>query len=176
MAASQIIAVAATTITLLNKSPFLPQNPTHGNAVAGATVYGVNLPGKNARSGNYQKWRGDGVTVAFAPAAIVNLANAHVDGGSLGAADVLRVVVKVNGAVLQRVASGASPSAGQYKTSGSGTLTFGSTYTAADVIEVFLSAAADITTETLSANIPKEIVAKEVVYGSAAFQVVRLTQ
>jgi hypothetical protein len=178
--ATQITPIAATTVTAIKRSPYMIGNPIHANSVPGATLYGANLPGKDYKyAAKYQAVAGDGSTVAWNSDKIAALLTAHVDSGSLGAADVLRVVVKVNGSVIQRVASGASPSAGQFKTHTSGgktTLTVGSTYAVGTSIEVFVIDAAGITTTTLVANVPLEIVGTQVVYATAALQLIRLTR
>lgn len=176
---AQITQIAATTVTELNKSPYLVANPVHFNSVPGATLYGVNLASRDARGGNYQRWVGDGLTDAWNSDKVVNLVNAHVDGGVLAGADVLRVVVKVDGAVLQRVASGATPGAGEFKThtvGGKTTITFGAAPAAGGLVEIFLAPAASVNTKTLTANVPSEGPAYQVVYASAAAQAIRLTR
>lgn len=174
---SQIRAIVADTETVLNVSPFLPRNPVRWESDAGATVNGVNLSGKDARGGNYQRWVGDGSTVAWTSTTLVNLANAHVDGGALSQADVLRVVVKVNGAILKRVAASATPGAGEFKTSGSVTLTLGTAPALGAKVEFFLQAAADVGSSTIPAGgVSHEVAANEVVISSAAATVSRLTR
>ena len=177
--ANQIIAVAASTQTELEKSPFLAQNPTNYHSEAGTTVYGVFLAARNARNGDYQRWEGDGTTNVWDQDTIVNLANAHDDGGALAVADTLRVVLKVNGEVWQRVDSGGpAPSGKEFSCADSGgkiTITTGDTPVEGAKVEVFLRSAMDATL-TLAAGVHQEAPAYQVVLGTAAFEVIRLTR
>lgn len=109
---AQITTIAATTATELNKSPYLVGNPVHLECVAGGTIYGVNLAGRDARGGKYQRWLADGVNVQWNKNTVVNLANA--DTSTPSAADMLRVIVKKNGSLLQRVAAATVPTTGQF--------------------------------------------------------------
>lgn len=181
----QIIKIAANTETVLAVSPFLPQNPTNYQAAAAAEVYGVYLAGRDARDGDYQRWTGDGTKVAWTSTEIVNLANAHVDAGTLADEDVLRVAVKVNGEVLHRVAASATPGAGEFKTSGTTTITFGEAPAAGAKVEMFLAGTdpsgsaedAGIINFTVPGDaLPFQEQAPEVVYADAGVTATRLTR
>lgn len=173
---SQLVALAAGVETELTTTPFLANQPAEANSVAGGALHATNLPAKNARNGNYQKFNGPGAT-SITSTSIVNLANAHVDGGTLNDVDVLRVIVKINGVIQKRVAAAASPSAGQFKTSGAGpiTLTFGASIPATSVVEIFLREASEIAAFTLVANTPQEVASYQVMRAVAASTVSRLT-
>jgi len=175
----QITAIAADTETLLNESPFLPQNPTHWNCVAGGHVYGVLLPGRNARNGNYQRWNGTGAKTVWTETELVNLANAHQDGGAITDATRLAVVVLEDGVPLHRVQSDAVPAAGQFKVwddAGTAKITFGDTHAATVKLEMFLTDTDDISDLTLVANTPKEGTAPQVVYATEASTAIRLVR
>jgi len=170
--------VAADTPYELNVSPFLEQNPTEFYSVPGATVYGVYLAGKDARSGYYQWWEGDGVTTTWDEDAIVNLANTNDDGGALTTAANLLTVIKVNDVVLKRVSSAGAPGAGEFTCADNGgkqEVIFGTAPALGAKIEVFIRTAVD-KTYTLVATEPQEQPAPQVVIGSAAFQAIRLTR
>lgn len=175
---SQITNIAAATATLLNASPYLVGNPVHFESVAGGTLKGLNLAGRDARGGSYQRWNGDGSTTTWTPTAVVNLANAKGDGGSLDEDNILQVVILVNGSPLKRVQSDATPAAGEFKTASAdgGDLVFGDTLAVTDKIEVFLDDGTNISDDTLVANTPKEVAARQVVYCTAACSAIRLTR
>lgn len=114
MSASNIVSLTAQTETELNESPFLPQNPAEWRGTATDIVYGVYLPGKDARGGMYQRWAGDGVKRVWDADEIVNLANAPTT-AAVTDANCLSAVVKVNGALLKHTAIDAVPAAGAFR-------------------------------------------------------------
>jgi len=115
MAASQIKAIAATTVTEMRTSPFLRGNAIHYSSVPGATLYGANYPGDNATGGKAQRWNGNGSKTQWNETELENLANA--DSAALSGGSILRVIVKQNGALLTRVGPSAVPTAGQFSVS-----------------------------------------------------------
>lgn len=94
---AQAKALAASTVYLLDQSPFLVGQPILVDSLAGTTLYGANHPGsedtekfatfKQSISGNK----------AFVLPAAVNTP-ANTTGGALAAADQLRVIAMVDGA------------------------------------------------------------------------------
>lgn len=176
---SQVIALTADEETELTKSPFIVDTPVRFESHAGASVYATNLPGRDARGGEYQRFEGDGSKTVWTSTEVVNLANAHVDGGTLDDDDRLRVVLKVDGVVKKRVAASATPGAGEFKTSGSSpiSLTLGDTVDDGGKIELFLRDADDITTLTIPANgVSHEEAAYQMVLADAATTVSRLVR
>jgi len=183
----QIITVAAATETELNESPFLVANPSRLTPSANdQVVYGVNLAGRDARLGTYQRWEGDGTKKTWTAAEVANLVNAHVDGGALAAADSLRVVVKINGVVQHRLAASGTLASGQFKTSTVGAVNQIDLFAAPAAgakVEIFLAPAAgtvnapaQITPATSTALMRYEVPATQVVYAAATFQIDRLTR
>lgn len=181
----QIIDIAAATETEVTESPFLVANPLRLiPTVANQVVYGVNLAGRDARLGNYQRWEADGVKTTWTADEVVNLANADV--ATVTAANILRVVAKVNGVVLHRVDVLATPGAGEFKVqdnAGTNEIVFGDTYAAGTLIEVFLAPAAgetnapvQITPATSVAALHYQVPSYQMVYGAEAFQIDRLTR
>ena len=173
----QIKAIAASTEVELNVSPFMVQNPTEWNGASGTEVYGVNLPGRDARNGNYQRFIGDGSTVAWTEVEVVNLANAPVT--MTDETDQLDMVVMVNGEVLPREIETSAPTttAGKwlvYDDSGDTTLVFGTAPAEGAKVEIFINGT--IQNITIPATGIVEGPAPQVVIASAAVTAVRLTR
>jgi hypothetical protein len=180
---AQIVQILALVATELNHSPYLVANPVDLFCVAGGDIHGVNLAGRDARTGNYQRWLGDGVETTWDEDTVVNLANAHDDAGALAAADALRVCIKVNGTLLNRVDSGgAAPAAGEFSCAddaGKMTVILGDAPAEGAVIEVFLAPETGngaIVTTTLAALTPTQWPALQVVYAEEAVTATRLTR
>ncbi len=114
MSASNIVALTAQTETELNASPFLVTNPAAWRGLSGDIIYGVNLPGKDARGGKYQRWVGDGVRRVWDANEVVNLAKAPTT-AAVTDANCLSAVVKVNGTLLKHTAINAAPAAGAFR-------------------------------------------------------------
>lgn len=131
--------------------PFLDGFPVHAMPrVAAANIYGVHHPGRNDQT-RYWQWTGDGTTTKWDEDDIALLAGAHDDGESLAVADLLRVVVVVNGSVLTRVPSQAAdpdvPGAGNFtvdEESSKMTLQLGTAPGDGQKVELFVYSAADI--------------------------------
>jgi hypothetical protein len=138
MAASQIKAIAATTVTEMKSSPFLRGNAIHYSSVPGATLYGANYPGADATGGKAQRWNGNGTKFQWDETELENLANA--DSGALSGGSILRVIVKKNGVLLTRVGPTAAPTATQFSVSanarGIATIVFDDLPTDADIITI----------------------------------------
>lgn len=191
--ATQIITVPADAPYELNRSPFLPQNPARFESAETVTVFGVLLPGKDARNGHYQRFVGPGPgsdpedpqDAVFTEDEIVNLRNAHDDDGevALVGAENLLVIVMVNGQLYTRATSNAgAPAAGSFTCHADGgndgkmTLTFGEVIDPDQTIEIFLVDADDVTETELVAGVPKQAASPQVVFAGEDFTVSRLTQ
>jgi hypothetical protein len=126
-------------------SPFLVGMPCKLTPAAGAasTVYRAYHPGTNDTA-RYARFKGDGSTVTFTAPSALTAAPTTVD-ASITDANRMQVIALINGSPIVRVGTDATPSAGQFKAASATTFTFGSTYAAGTVIEVFiLSASGDI--------------------------------
>lgn len=188
MSAPQIVAIAASTEFELNQSPFLPQNPTEWRGAAATEIYGVYLPGRDARSGKYQRFLGelDGLALkdTWTEDEIVNLTNAPVV--MTDETDQLEIIVKVNGVIVPRqietvIAPATAPVvvAGFFSTyveGGDTKITFGTAPAEGAVIEFFITAAADIVNITIPASGVIEGPAPQVVIADAAVTAIRLTR
>lgn len=180
--------LAAGTEVVLGATPFtIGQHVSAYCAAASKKLYGVLSPGTNRlRQGvldnivsdteKVLRIEGDGSTVAFDDADYSQLANAHVDGGSLAEADRLRVVVlEKNGQnqlirILNRVASGDTPSDGEFKTSGTTVLTVGAALNAGSYFEIWILDAADITTYSPTQYLELDVQVHDVMSADNALQ------
>ena len=156
---AELITFAADVPQELRETPFLPGQKARLSSTAAANVYGANHPTK-VDADKYLAFQGDGTTVAWDDSDFAALAAAHVDGGALATADILRVIVKVGGTVLERVAASATPSAGEFKTSGTTDLTLGDAPDDGQLVEVLILDAADVSqfnAGALTANTPVEV-------------------
>jgi len=142
-----LVAVTSTTVapTMAPRGKVLKAG---GNCtlVAGtnANLFGVNLVGDFGGNvdddGDYLRVFGDGATTVFSsadyPSLLQAVATATPDG-----TDTLNVVCLVNGVPIARNTAGSSPSANQFKISGTTPrlLTLGSTYAAGTKIELSMN-------------------------------------
>jgi len=139
MSAPQVILLTAAAVPTVNTTqPFVTLNTVSAQSPGAAVIYGVNKQSEN--SANYARFVGDASQVVFNESDDADLANAHTE-ASITAANYLNTVVLANGVALTRVASAATPSAGEFKisTSGQQILTLGTTYGVGTKIEVYMS-------------------------------------
>ena len=166
-------AGSATDPTVCDSSPLMPNAQALFRAPAVSTVYGVDLPSKSFYPTNakYIKVVMPSAGTTLDSTAYPTLLNADVvAAAAMSATNVLRVVLKVNGTIWARVASDATPQAGEFNVSGAGpvTLTFGASVAAGSLVELFMNDAADIVTVAVLADgVTQQAQLKEVMVASA---------
>lgn len=149
---ARVKILASGTVTRFNVSPFLPGSDLIVRPCGSFHMYSVPVvaTGDNTR---YWAIQPDGSTVTFTvPTALQATLNAFPStaDASITDANRLQTVVLVNGSpIVRRGQDISSPSAGQFSTQTSTSITFGSTYAAGvaghiPTIEVLSFAAADI--------------------------------
>jgi len=142
-------AGSATKPTVCDSSPLMPGAQAFFRAPASSTVYGVDLPSKSFYPTNakYLKVVMPSAGTTIVSTAYPTLLNASVAAAAaMNTSNVLRVVLKVNGTIWARVASDATPQAGEFNVSGTDpiTLTFGASVAAGSLVEVYMNDATDI--------------------------------
>ncbi len=156
--AETINIIPAAAPTRITGSPVNAGDKAKALSPGAAVIYHANKPDTSANSAKYLKLIGDGTTIGWDSDDYADLAAADVQ-ASITAANCLRVIVTVNGTPLVRVGSGATPSAGEFKVSGTSpiTLSVGAAYATGSVIEVYILDASDITAESaLTAGVAVE--------------------
>ena len=182
--ADSIKEVTASTETLLGTHPFATSQPMAVHVATNATLYSVYHPGVSSAT-KYFRVTLDGTTTTFSEADYSVLANLHDDGGSLTDANRLRVVARklgVGGTVTELLARAQSdksggPASGEFlvKTvSGNQVLEIGDAGTSGEDLEVWILDAADITSVSVTANLPEETTAQDVVVCTQAARLIRL--
>lgn len=175
---SQIVTLG-TTEKELGRSPFIERQLNVLFASTGTpSVYGTSHPGRNDAD-KYLVLEGDGTAETFDSDDYPMLAEAHV-AATPGAADKLRVLVRVNGELLARVNAAATPDATEFKTTESGgvvTVTLGAAPAAGAVVEIMLRDANEIeqlTGGALVANVRNEVATPRFVVASGTCYLERL--
>lgn len=126
---NRVIILASGTVNRFRCSPFLPGSDIVMRPCATAHVYSVPVVATGDAT-RYWAIQPDGVTVTFTAPTALNAFPTTVD-GSLTDANRLQTVVLVNGSpIVRRGQDISSPSAGQFSTQTTTTITFGSTYAA----------------------------------------------
>lgn len=182
--ADSIKEVTASTETLLGTHPFATSQPMAVQVATNATLYSVYHPGVSSAT-KYFRVALDGTTTEFSSADYSVLDNLHDDGGSLTDATRLRVVVRklgVGGTVtelLSRVVSDTSggPGEGEFlvKTvTGEQVLEIGEAGSDGEDLEVWILDAADITSLSVTAHLPEETTAQDVVVCTQAARLMPL--
>lgn len=170
-----LLTLAAATPVHASQSNFTVGDVVHATtATASTSIYRAVHPGTNtlrmgvldtqlAATQKVIHIAGDGTTTTFAHTAYPALSAAHVDGGTLAVADNLRVIVQEIGSrnqvlrTLVRVAASATPTDGQFKTSGAVTLTVGAALAEGAYFRVLILGAADIVTEAVTQYLPTRV-------------------
>lgn len=186
---SMIQNLAASTEVVLGESPFtIGRFASAYCAAASKKLYGVLSPGTNrlrmgvldttlAATEKILRIEGDGSAVAFDDADYEQLANAHVDSGTLSEADRLRVVVLEKNSqnqiirILNRVAASDTPASGEFKTSGDTVLTVGAALSEGAYFEIWILDASDITTYSPTQYLELDIQIHDVMSADNALQI-----
>lgn len=167
---------------ICNRSPLLPRHPLRVfSRTASARLYGAYKPGTD--SAKYIKIKGADLstTTTLSSAKVAKLLDAHVDGGTLNAADYLRVIVVKNGVLQTRVAASATPSGAQFKTSGAGPIivTLGTAAANGDIFEMYVLDSGDVIEPgggALTQYRPYDVVCPDFLYSANDFDLEALAR
>jgi len=172
---TKVISSTVTDAPEFNRyNPFRPLNPIEISSPGAGILYGVNHPGRNSdryvRFDVPASWDQDAIASGTAAAGVVingNIADGLIDAnaGVVLEAELLTVIVLVNGAPIKRVSFDDTTTTGEfriYDNAAVTTIEFGTAYGEGTKIEILLIGSAataltnvtDVTGGALTANVP----------------------